>query len=229
MAGPYVLSGVGVQSVTPGAILLTTFTGPSSTVTTGHANPPNYYHVGLLTPGDGNGWYEAIPITHTPGHIVMPPGADRVGFSIDGVSSVTLSEVIPTPANWQKQPWDRNPQNVAMWNGAGVPANTPNSSAWSYTVPANRRFRWVVGEVQTFNYAPGPAANTYAYTRITLNGTIVLMAWLPQDATAPAIATLGGGPFDLQPGDVLSADWLNQNSATLTVCSASAAGYLFDP
>lgn len=93
VAGPYVLSGRGVQFVTPGSLLVTTFTGPSPNVTFGNGNPANYYHVALLTPGDVNGYYEAIPVTHSPGHIVVPRNVDRVGYSIEGVESVTLTEV----------------------------------------------------------------------------------------------------------------------------------------
>ncbi len=89
----YHLSGAGVQGLTSGTLKLfvTVDTFPL-VYTVGRATPPNYYGIGLLRLGEHGAYYAAVPIDATDMVMLVPFGADVLGFSLFDRVNITVVE-----------------------------------------------------------------------------------------------------------------------------------------
>jgi hypothetical protein len=159
------LHGKGIQSLTPGTTLidvLPTTYPPRATI--GEANPPNWYHIGLLRFGSSGFFQPAFPIDADNMWVPVPPGADEVAYSIMSGGVVTIEETISstTVPNWQKQPWDRNPVVQSDSKFYALPGGGDVPQTVLYTVPANRLFLLTWFEVTLVRTGAATGVNVVA-------------------------------------------------------------------
>lgn len=92
----YTLSGVGTQYLTAGTtqlqIVVTTFPG---NLKHGTAFPTNYYHLGLIRPGDGGFYQPPIPIEGLDTWMPLPTNTTIIGYSLALGVTASVSEGLP--------------------------------------------------------------------------------------------------------------------------------------
>jgi len=226
MAGPYSVSGTGTQTIAQPSALVVATVGRIATSRSGRANPPNWYDVALLTPGDTNGWYTPVAVTGDPFVMLLPPGCNRLGYAVLGATSLTLTEV-PAP-NYQKQPWDRNPALFSQGGPTFVNGATALTTLFSYTVPTGRIARVVRLRAQIVRQIT-PTSASYVQANLRINTATVSAAVLPAQAeNIQAWDDLGGGPLDLPAGSVIDGQYVNNDTGGQVLISLIANGYLFD-
>lgn len=85
----HTVSGSGSFAVASPSFLKTSITGRPSIVTSGAANPPNWYHVGMLSWGTANGVLTAYPVTRDLDLVQLPAGMNIVYYEfVSGVTAV---------------------------------------------------------------------------------------------------------------------------------------------
>lgn len=136
MAGPYALSGTGIQNIVTCVWLQVTVTAINPNSRNGRAFPTYRFDQAFITPGNANGYYNAIPVSESPMLIPVTPDVDRFGFACLGGAQLSVTELgVPTKA---ESPWDRNPLPKLLAYEAQVPGGTVNAQRFHYAVPANR-------------------------------------------------------------------------------------------
>jgi len=172
VAGPYALSGSGIQSIAQPSALVVTVTTTPILSRNGRANPPNLYDIALLTPGDDSSWYSSVPVNVSPMHLVLPAGCTRLGFSCLFGATLSVAELqVPFP-NWQKSPWDRNPVPFNIGGGLEVYASAAATVEWTYTVPANTLLLLTNWTMQVVNRQVASAMD-FLFIYGTINGGII--------------------------------------------------------
>lgn len=91
--GTHVVSGRGTFAVTSPAWLSTSITGRPSNITAGQAEPPNWYHVGMVSWGTANGAMVAYPITRDLDLVQLPTGMDTVWYEFAIGVTATIVEL----------------------------------------------------------------------------------------------------------------------------------------
>jgi hypothetical protein len=131
----YQLTGAGVIGLSSNVQrLFVTVTSFAAGYSTGTAIPTNYYRLGQLRLGVQGGYYPTIPLDGADMVVDVPPGVTSLGYGLDNVTSITVTEVFnvyaPFPAG-----------GVHVPGLAGV-VNLPNDSTshdlCDYTVPSGR-------------------------------------------------------------------------------------------
>jgi hypothetical protein len=92
-AGEHVVSGRGEFAIDAPGWLKVSVAGRPSFLTSGFAEPPNWYHVGLLSWGTANGIMTAQPITRDLELIALPPGMLRLAYSLANGVTATITEM----------------------------------------------------------------------------------------------------------------------------------------
>jgi hypothetical protein len=228
LAGPYSLSGNGIQAIGQPASLTVSVTTFPLTSTKGAGNPPNYYHVALLTPGDAAGWYSPIPVVENPQRIPLPPGCTQLGYACINGAQLSVSEVAATVPNWQKQPWDRNSLTKLLAFTGGVAGGTVQTTAFTYTVPANRLFLASKASCE-LTRSSGPTMVGAVAALITWQNITLSWAVLQNTALGPQNADdLHGGNFLAHAGEVLTGTYQNGDTGGFVWTQLVLAGIEFD-
>lgn len=90
----YSLSGTGVQALSAAVVALhISITTVPLGASFGSAYPADYYHVGLLRPGDGTGYMEWTPVIGGPQWMPLPSGTTHLGYSLFGSGVISVVEV----------------------------------------------------------------------------------------------------------------------------------------
>lgn len=228
MAGPYALSGSGIQTIAQPASLIVSVTAQPLPGRNGKANPVNLYDVALLTPGNPSGWYAAIPVSENPMVIPLPAGCTRLGYACLYGSQLSVAEVAPTLANSSLEPWDRNP---TFWSNEAVSqVGSPVGLTvmWTYTVPAGRKL-WVsilqceLSRQTSFTQAGG--ANCY----IRVNSARIIEAYDYGGNAASVFQSIGPGSVLVLPaGSIIDGVMNVADSGGSLIVRTGAAGFTFD-
>lgn len=229
MAGPYTLSGSGIQTIATPAALIVTVTTAGFKQTQGRANPPNIYNVGLLTPGDAQGWYPAVGIGVSPQKIPLPAGCTQLGYAMIAGSVVQVAEVAPPPAlNSSLNPWDRSPTPWGQSSTVFAAGGTASTVAWSYTVPAGKILRLVRAHVSIDRFVVATAQGSIqAY--LTIAGVIgPRLDYWGNTLGQHVQDDLDGGPYDLPAGTVVTGTYANGDTGGNAAVFVNAEGYLFN-
>lgn len=91
--GVHTVSGSGSFTVSSPAWLSTAITGRPGQIVSGNANPPNWYHVGMLSWGTANGAMVAYPITRDLDLVELPAGLDTVWYEFIGGVTAVITEL----------------------------------------------------------------------------------------------------------------------------------------
>jgi hypothetical protein len=145
------LSGSGVQTLNSGVGELDiTITATGTQTQTGHANPVNRFHVGLLRLGTTFGYYPSVPIDADAMVLPVWPGVTKLGYALFGGATIDVTEVFGTspllgsgslsvavPIPLVLSP--ASPQAIGVQlplAGAGSPsAQTPTTANRSWLIP----------------------------------------------------------------------------------------------
>lgn len=92
-AGVHVVSGRGNFAVSSPLWLSTAIAGRPSVVSSGAAEPPNWYHVGMLSWGTANGAMQSYPVTRDLDLVQLPAGLDTVWFEFIAGVTATITEL----------------------------------------------------------------------------------------------------------------------------------------
>ncbi len=91
--GTHVVSGRGNFAVTSPNWLQTAITGRPGHLTAGMAEPPNWYHTGMLSWGTSNGVLASYPITRDLDLVELPAGMTIVYYEFIGGVTATIVEL----------------------------------------------------------------------------------------------------------------------------------------
>lgn len=94
---PHTVTGRGSITISAPAWLSSAISGvPPPYVTTGQAEPRNYYHIGMLSWGTANGAIVAYPITRLLDLVELPVGMDTLWYELaDGITAVITELASP--------------------------------------------------------------------------------------------------------------------------------------
>ena len=228
MPGPYALSGSGVQTIASPAQLVVAVTLQPSLGRNGKANPPNLFDIALLTPGDPNGWYGAIPVSENPMVIPMPAGCTRLGYACLYGAQLSVAEVAAVPVTASLMPWDRNP---TVWTQFAQPianGGTSDTYPWTYTVPAGRKLMLAGATCQAVRQNIG-SPGFIEGCDIQVNGTAIASAVSGQNVAGnQEIGAAGGVGLLLVAGSVIRAHYANGDTGGSILYTMAASGYTFD-
>jgi hypothetical protein len=228
MAGPYTLTGTGTQAISPSSALVVTAGTLNAKAQTGGGNPPNLYHVALITPHTSNGWYPARPVTQSPAVLELPAGVDQFGYAVSGANQIVVAEVGMSAINWQKQPWDRNPQPVSAGTNGFISGGNTNAAWWSYTVPSGRIFALAKLRCIISRYT---AATTPGNVQVAanLNGTTFVLAVMVANVVGEINEdSIQAGQMWLPAGHLITGTYASTDTGGACHIEAYLAGTLFD-
>lgn len=89
----HVVSGSGSFAVASPSFLKTSIAGRPARLSSGAANPPNWYHVGMLSWGTANGTMVAYPVTRDLDIVQIPPGMTIVYYEFAIGVTATITEL----------------------------------------------------------------------------------------------------------------------------------------
>jgi hypothetical protein len=92
-AGTHIVTGRGSFSVSSPAWLSTSIADRPGILSNGAAEPPNWYHVGMLSWGTENGAMVAYPVTRDLDLVQLPPGMDTVWYEFNPAVTATIVEL----------------------------------------------------------------------------------------------------------------------------------------
>jgi hypothetical protein len=92
-SGTHIVSGRGNFAIGGLEWLSTSIAGRPSNLTNGMAEPPNYYHVGMLSWGTANGAMVSYPVTRDLDLVHIPPGCGTVFYEFVGGVTATIVEL----------------------------------------------------------------------------------------------------------------------------------------
>jgi hypothetical protein len=96
VSGTHVVIGRGSFAVTSPLWLSTTIAGRPGVLSNGAAEPPNWYHVGMLSWGTANGAMSAYPVTRDLDLVQLPSGMDTVWYEfVSGVTATIVEQATP--------------------------------------------------------------------------------------------------------------------------------------
>lgn len=94
--GTHIVTGRGYFAVTSPNWLQTAITGRPGHLTAGNAEPPNWYHTGMVSWGTPNGVLSAYPVTRDLDLVELPAGMTIVYYEfIDGVTATIVELASP--------------------------------------------------------------------------------------------------------------------------------------
>lgn len=92
----HTVSGTGSITVSAPAFLALAISGRPARLSSGAANPPNWYHVGMLSWGTANGAMVAYPVTRDADLVQLPAGMSTVWYEFaSGVTAVITELTAP--------------------------------------------------------------------------------------------------------------------------------------
>jgi hypothetical protein len=129
----YALTGTGQQTLTAGTVALhITITTPPTIGGHGYANPPDYYAVGYLRPGDGTGFWDPYPICGGPQWMPLPYATTVLAYALLNAAAVSVAEVAaPAPLAF---PLASLP-DVAISSPSATQVLTYNGTRWANAAP----------------------------------------------------------------------------------------------
>ncbi len=92
-SGAHVVTGSGSFAVVSPAALSIGLTGITGATGQGKANPPNYYHVGMLRWGTTHGVMTAYPVTSDTDLVALPAGITIVYYEFASGITATITEL----------------------------------------------------------------------------------------------------------------------------------------
>lgn len=221
-----------MQPLTPGtAALHVTIATPPARGRAGRANPTNYFDVALLRFGDGVGFGDEQPVTGGPQWLAVPTGTTQVGYACLTGAVLTVAEVAGAaapPANWQKQPWDRNPTPITRGVLGIVTGATTETQEWTYTVPAGRIFAVAKLSVEISVQTSIPT-NNYGQMAAYVGSTRICVALITSlNQASFAEDDLHSGPLICPAGTALQGTAYQSVGGWNMIISTSLAGTEFD-
>lgn len=91
--GTHVVTGRGSVTVDSPAWLSTSITGRPDRLSSGEAEPENWYHVGMLSWGTANGAMAAYPVTRDLDLVALPAGMDTLWYEFASGVTATIVEL----------------------------------------------------------------------------------------------------------------------------------------
>lgn len=92
----HTLTDSGSVAISSPSFLSIAITGRPSRLTSGAANPPNWYHVGMLSWGTGNGAMTAYPVTRDADLVALPANMTTLWYEfVSGVTAVVTELAAP--------------------------------------------------------------------------------------------------------------------------------------
>jgi hypothetical protein len=92
-SGTHVVTGRGSFVITSPAWLSTTITSRPGNLSNGAAEPPNWYHVGMISWGTANGAMTAYPVTRDLDLVEIPAGMDTLWYEFAAGLTATIIEL----------------------------------------------------------------------------------------------------------------------------------------
>ncbi len=130
----YTLSGTGTQALSSGVVALhVTISTLPPVVGSGSANPPDYYGIGSIRPGDASAFWEPFAILGGPQWMPLPFGTTRIGYGLVDPVVLSVAEVFtPAPLAF---PLASLP-DVALSSPSVAEVLTYNGTKWANAAPA---------------------------------------------------------------------------------------------
>jgi hypothetical protein len=173
-------------------------------------------------------YYPVIPIDAASMVIDVPPGVTTLGYSLQDVTTISVTEVIGPLSHSALMPWDRNPLAIADSFSAFVPGGTADTVAYTYTVPANRLFMLAYSTTEVDKYL-APTTTNYQYIYNTINGTPMGVKYLNSANGGPSEnESHGGFGVILRAGGVITCHYSNLDAGGSVAMSAAFGGTEFD-
>lgn len=91
--GVHVVSGRGSVALSGQEWLSTSISGRPSILSSGAAEPPNWYHVGMLSWGTANGAMQSYPVTRDLDLVHIPSGLDTLWYEFIAGVTATITEL----------------------------------------------------------------------------------------------------------------------------------------
>lgn len=226
----YTLNGSGTQALSANVsqVRVEILTLPKG-ASVGHAVPSDYFGVGFVRFGVQGSYLRKEPIDGFDILIDVPPGATTIGYYLFPAGSIRVTEQFAAAvANWQKQPWDRNPGVVAYLQSQQLIANAGTSSLGSYTVPAGRILRISALNVFVTLSTPTTSTNGAALTTASFNGSAGLQAAIYGNRLMTDRDSFQAGGAELPAGTQLVVTKQNLYPDANSAHQFELVGYLFD-
>jgi hypothetical protein len=225
----YTLSGSGQQTLSPGVSQIRlTVTALGNGYSTGIAVPTNYYKLGELRLGAGGFFYPMIPIDATQQLIDVPAGVDTLGYGMQNSQTVTAVEVFAAPANFQKQPWDRNPHARAGYSQTQLPPLAAPANVTAYTVPASKLFLLSWMEVEIYHTTVATAPNVVTAQGIVAGQGLLFLAINGQPIGVVATDRFDGQGLVLVAGQTVQYSMTSYEATGNAYVNVNWAGTEFD-
>jgi hypothetical protein len=226
----YALAGSGIQALNPSSMLTVSVTTFGSRMQTGDANPVNYYHLALLTPGDANGFFAPLPVVENPQSIILPNGATRLGYACVAGTTLSVTEVAAAAASNKGLPyWDRNFTNFIL--NYDQPDVSPQAQlqVFSHTVTAGKIGLILDASAEVVK-TTAPTTSNVTAAWFTLNGAIFLdVQQFGAYVGYPFSDDTSGAAVPLHAGDVVSGYILSNDVGGVVRYTMSAVIVEFDP
>jgi hypothetical protein len=92
-ANIHILTGRGNVAISSPLFLGTAISGRPSRLSSGQAEPPNWYHVGMISWASANGAMAAYPVTRDADLVALPPGMTTLYYEFASGITATITEL----------------------------------------------------------------------------------------------------------------------------------------
>jgi hypothetical protein len=224
LAGPYVLTGSGLQLIAQPRGLKVEVLAVGQRLAAGGANPRNLYDVGLLRWGNADGYFPPVPVDADTQQLALPRGMTTLGYKLGPGAQIRVTET----AGLAVPIYDRHP--VDFQQSAFLTVNGgQNPLAWDYTVPAGKLLELanLSAQISRTGAASGVGG---IYANVQRNGGYILSAVMTGGTQGAYVADrLGGAPLYLVAGETLHAFVFDSDVGGQVFVNIVASGTLFDP
>jgi hypothetical protein len=205
----YTLTGSGTQALAYPASLAIVITAHPTVVSSGNANPTNYFHLGLIRLGTSKGHLPAIPIDAANQLVPCPNGANILGYNLVSGVTITVEEryeslsgdVIPDIiSSFSPQAYGGQALLYTPGRAIGTPSPSANNAVLvPFTLnspyPITNGFFFVSAGSGTFHYDIGVYDD--AFNRLFSSGSISSAALSFHKQAMTASGVLPPGNFYL--------------------------------
>jgi hypothetical protein len=192
-------------------------------------NPPDYFGLGHLTPGDANGWDANLVIQHeTQLYYPLRDGITTLGYSLPpGVSAILQLLVGELQDEHLEVPWDRNPAPVSAswWNDLTTHGLT---TANTYTIPAGRKLYLSTAFTSVQRFEASGGAVGWSTSLISMGGSYIAAAVLRSNVLGAVHRDQMTGPLLGLAGQTVQIASQNGDASGRNVFVARWSGILFD-
>jgi hypothetical protein len=191
---------------------------------------PEYYGLGRIVVGNGDGWHPALFLKHQAGLFYpLPDSLTSLSWILTGGVTATVTELVPAPPlNSSLAPWDRGA--TPQWRFTHVVQNGSigNTTAWTFTVPTGSILLVTSARVRCRRYQAASSLGSQALFITSGAGTLCQLQMFDNAIGAMVSDEMQGGSVILTAGFALTGTYSSADVGGGVFLDIGFQGVLFN-